>query len=101
MTIGAGAEQAHIGHRARNAGGEGQTIEAHAAASLLFYVDIAEPMVAFTRFFERVDRHCGVFARIDFGDLGGEIAARAVGVFAHQHVDARSGLGHDEQTAVR
>ena len=58
-------------------------------------------MVAFTRFFERVDRHCGVLARIDFGDLGGEIAASAVGVFAHQHVDARSRLGHDEQTAVR
>ena len=51
-------------------------------------------MVAFTRFFERVDRHGGVLARIDFGDLGGEIAASAVGVFAHQHVDARSRLGH-------
>ena len=40
LAIGLGAEQSHIGHRARNAGGKSQSIEAHAAASLLFYVDI-------------------------------------------------------------
>ena len=66
----------------------------------MFHIDVAETVVALTRFLERVDRYSGVFGRINLGDLRGEVAMGAVGMLAHQHIHARTGLGHDEQTAM-